>query len=233
MTMTMPKTDHTARKPRASRTQAALDRLAEAQAATQAELHDLVGQVRYLTERVGDLADAQRRTESTLEQLIRRVGYVESDTDRLIGRDLERHYREHATSFFQRILRDISVPDHAELDGLAGQAERRGVITIDEHQDIGLADVIIRGISRTDDQDSYLVAEVSRSVGDRDVVRAQRRAAIVARITGLPTLAAVCGERIRPDADSSARAAGLWRVLDGVTLAPTDAVPTDRLATTE
>lgn len=231
-------------KTRVDPVRAALGRLADAQEATQAELHDLVTHVRRLTEaqqrtekhldslaqRMDQLAEAQRRTEETLQQLIVRLGRLEDDVDGLVGHDLERHYRDNATSLFQRILRKISVTSKSDLDALADETEAGGAITIDERQDVGLADVIVRGVSRVDGRETYLVAEVSRSVHDRDVVRAQRRAAIVARVTGLPAVAAVCGERIRPDADSSARAAGLWRVLNGITLAPTDTVPPERLA---
>jgi len=213
------------RKPRIDPVRAALERLAEAQEETQAELRDLAGQVRELAGQVRELAEAQRRTEETLRQLIGRVDRIDQRVDGLFGRDLERHYRDHATSFFQMILRRISVPSASELEALMDDAERRTAITIDEHRDLGLADVVIRGISRSDERECYLVAEVSGSVNELDVVRAQRRADTLARVTGLPVLAVVAGERIRWDADHSARAAGLWRVLDGVTLAPADAVP--------
>jgi hypothetical protein len=85
------------------------------------------------------------------------------------------------------------------------------------------------GARRADRADAYLVAEVSASVNETDVARAQRRAAIVTRVTGLPVLAVVAGQSIRLDADEAARAAGLWRVVNGVTLAPSDAVPPERL----
>ena len=209
-------------KPRVDPVRAALERLAEDQEETQAELRALAGEVR-------ELVAAQRRTEESLQQLILRVGRLERNVDGLVGHDLEEYYRDNATSF-QGILRKISVVLKPTLDELADTSETSGAITIDERRDVALADVIVRGVSRLDGRNSYLVAEVSRSVDDYDVVRAQRRAAITARITGLPAFGVVCGERIRPDADSSARVAGLWRALDGVTLAPTDAVPPERLA---
>jgi len=206
------------RKPRIDPVRAALERLAEAQEETQAELRALAGQARAL-------AEAQRRTEETLRQLIGRVDRIDQRVDGLFGRDPERHYRDHATSFFQLILRRISVPSASELEALMDDAERNAAITVDEHHDLGLADVVIRGLSRSDERECYLLAEVSGSVNELDVVRAQRRADNLARVTGLPALAVVAGERIRWDADHSARAAGLWRVLDGVTLAPADVVP--------
>jgi hypothetical protein len=76
---------------------------------------------------------------------------------------------------------------------------------------------------------AYLVAEVSSSISDADVQRALRRAALLERAAGLPTLPAVGGERIHEDADAAARALGVWRVLDDITLGPSDPAPTDRV----
>jgi len=116
---------------------------------------------------------------------------------------------------------------------LLDTAVDQGAISFDSRTDTLHSDVVARGARRTDRADAYLVAEVSASVNETDVARAQRRAAIVTRVTGLPVLAAVAGQSIRLDADEAARAAGLWRVLDGVTLAPSDTLPTERLARDE
>jgi hypothetical protein len=227
--MAMPKPSSSPRKIRVDPVQASLERLAEAQAGTQAELRALAGEVRHLAEaqrrteaHLEELADAQRRTERNLNSL---AGIVRN----LLGSDLERKYRDNAHAYFGALLRDIHIVPPNDLARLLDTAVDQGAISFDSRTDTLYADVVARGARRTDRADAYLVAEVSASVNETDVARAQRRAAIVTRVTSLPVLAVVAGQSIRLDADEAARAAGLWRVVNGVTLAPSDAVPPERL----
>lgn len=229
----MPKASSNPRKIRVDPVQAVLERLAEAQEATQAEL-------RALTREVRQLAEAQRRTEERLEELAnaqrlteRNLNALTGIVGNLLGSDLERKYRDNAHAYFGALLRDIQVVSPNDLARLLDTAVDQGAISFDSRTDALHSDVVARGARRTDRADAYLVAEVSASVNETDVARVQRRAAIVTRVTGLPVLAAVAGQSIRLDADEAARAAGLWRVLDGVTLAPSDTLPTERLARDE
>ena len=61
-----------------------------------------------------------------------------------------------------------------------------------------------------------MLVEVSVVVDQYDVERAARRAALLHKATGIPTLAAVAGQRILVDAQERARATGVWRVVDGM-----------------
>ena len=74
----------------------------------------------------------------------------------------------------------------------ADQAAERGDITWEEADDLVLADVIV---SATDQDGAavYVVAEISITVQDRDRVRAQRRAALLEKATGVPTIPVVIG----------------------------------------
>ena len=96
----MPKPSSNPRKIRVDPVQAALERLAEAHEATQAELRALTREVRQLAEaqrrteeRLEELANAQRRTERNLNALTGIVG-------NLLGSDLERKYRDNAHAYF-------------------------------------------------------------------------------------------------------------------------------------
>jgi hypothetical protein len=278
----------TRRPPRSPQTdpiQVALERLAKAQEATQAELHDLAVHVRHLTEaqrrteerleqlatrvdalavRMEQLAEAQRRTEERLEQLAARVdalavrveqladshqrteqelaqltAHVTALTARvdrmdgqlgnLLGRELERSYRELAHAYFADILASIRVVSRDDLAHLLDAAVDAGAITQEERRDALFADLVLQGVRPSDRQRAYLVAEISASISDTDAQRALRRAALLQRATGLPTLPAVGGERIHESADATARASGIWRVLDGITLGPSDPAPADRI----
>ena len=282
MTTAMSKSSTSRNRRRVSTVQVALERLADAQEATQAELHDLVTQVRHLTEaqqrteervgrleatverlaeaqqrteeRVGRLeatverlAEAQRRTEERLEALAQaqqrteehlavmttRMNRMDGQLGNLTGWVLEHRYRDRAPAYFDDLLSGIRVLSHQEIALLLEPAVASGAITRAERRDAIDADIVLHGKRLADSADAYLVAEVSASVSAVDAERAARRSGVVARATGAPVIAAVVGPRIHPDADLAARKAGLWRVLDGTTLAPTELAPAGLLAAEE
>ncbi|MDR7568158.1 MAG: hypothetical protein QN143_07280 [Armatimonadota bacterium] len=199
--------------------------LAEAQRRTDERLEELASQVRVLAEaqrrtderleelakEVQALAKAQRRTESRVDTLDTRVAD-------LLGRDLERQYRERAFAYFQRILKAIRPVEPVTLQRVLDDAVGAGRITEEEKDDLLLADVLVLG--RHQGEEAYLVAEVSGLVGAHDVERAARRAEVLRRATEKPTLAAVAGHHMEDAAEAEARVLGVWRVLDGRTLPP-------------
>lgn len=236
MSMDMPKPSSSPRKIRGDPVQAALERVAEAQEATEAELRLLIDQVRELAGRVDQLAEAQRRTEERIVALVTqmtamasRVNRMDGQLGNLVGRTLEQEYRERAHAYFDDLLAGIRVLSPDDVARLLDAALTRGAISRADRRDALYADVILHGRRPSDQAETYLVAEVSASISGLDTARATRRSDTLKRATGLPVVAAVAGERIHPDADHVARAAGLWRVLDGVTLAPSDTVPAERL----
>lgn len=81
---------------------------------------------------------------------------------------------------------------------------------------------MVRGRRREDDAEAYLVAEVSAGIAKGDVERAMRRAEILSRALERLSMAVVAGERLTPEANRLARGWGVWRVLDGQVLAPTE-----------
>ena len=107
---------------RVDRLEAALQRLAEAQA--------------QLTATVAELA---RR----LDQLTARVDRIDQRVSWLVGDALERRYRERAHAYFMGLLARLEVVTGDELARLAHDAQRRGVLSGPEHQDLLLADVVL------------------------------------------------------------------------------------------
>jgi hypothetical protein len=148
---------------------------------------------------------------------------------RLVESALRRAYRELAHAYFGDILASISIPSRDDLARLLEAAADSGIITVEDMRDVLFSDLVLLGVRRADRRRAYLVAEVSSSISDADVQRALRRAALLQRVTGDPAIPAVAGERIHQDADSAARALGVWRVLDDITLGPSDPAPTDRV----
>ena len=74
----------------------------------------------------------------------------------------------------------------------ADRAAATGIITWAESDELALADVIVRATGQ-DGTEVYVVAEISVTVQERDWVRAQRRAALLEKATGVMTIPAVIG----------------------------------------
>ncbi len=181
--------------------------LAEAQQRTEQQIAQLVQQVTQLTE-------AQRRTE---RQIVR----LQDDVGELKGIVLEQRYRNHAFAYFSRLVRRMHTVTDDELVALLEEAVARGVLSEDGMDEIGRADVVVRGQRRDGSGEVYLVVEVSWGVGPGDIERAVRRAALLGQ-TGLQTMPVVAGERITDEAAELARAMRAWQVLDGGVTAPND-----------
>lgn len=220
------------RRPRVDPVRAALERLADAQSETQAELRTLVSRVEELAQaqrhteerleklaqQVGELAEAQRRTEHTLADLIRSVKILAEDVGDLKGEAIERRYRERAASFFETIARRIRVVDHQTLGELLDDAVDAGRVTADEKREVMHTDVVLAG--RRDAAPVYVLAEVSAVIDPDDVGRAARRSALLRKATGTDVIPAVAGQRILDAAKTASASAGVWRVLDGIVTAP-------------
>src|SRR5579875_3653600 len=240
------------RTPQVDPVRAALERLAQAQEATQAELHDLIVHVRHLTEaqrrteerleqlaaRVDQLAEAQRRTEERLEQLTARVDALAVRVDALAVRVDALAVRVDQLAEAQRRTEEELARLTAQVTALTARVGRMdgqlgnllGRELERSYRELAhayFADILasIHVVSRDD-----LAHLLDTAV---DAQRAVRRAALLQRATGLPTLPAVGGERIHENADATSRAFGVWRVLDGIVLGPSDPAPADRIITAQ
>jgi len=195
-----------------------------------AELRQLVltEELLALPQIVRDLAEAQQRTERQIAQLVevqrrteRQIVRLQDDVGELKGIVLEQRYRNRAFAYFARLVRRMHTVTDDELVALLEEAVARGVLSEDGMDEIGRADVVVRGQRRESQSpdEVYLVVEVSWGVGPGDVERAVRRAALLGQ-TGLHTLPVVAGERITDEAAELARAMRVWQVLDGRVTAP-------------
>jgi hypothetical protein len=189
-----------------ARTEARIEQLAEAQARTEARVEQLAEAQARTEGRVAQLAEAQARTEGELQRLTGVVGALR-------GELLELRYQRRAAALFQALLRRIRLLDHQSLGQLLDDAVDAGRLRPEDKSEILWADVVVTG--QREGHEVYLLVEVSSVVDRADVERAARRARLLEQATGVSTLAAVAGERILPDAEASARAAGVFAVRDG------------------
>jgi hypothetical protein len=192
-------------------------------------MHDLAEAQQRTEQRVEELAEAQRRTEQHLADLVaaqwrteQRIGRLQDDVGDLKGVVMEERYYRRASSYFSRLVRRSQVISGNELTTLLEEAVARGALSEEGADEIGWADVVVRGQRREDGTDLYLVVEVSWGVGTSDVERAVRRAALLAQ-TGVQTLPVVAGDHIIDEAAELCRAMRVWQVLDGRVIAPSAA----------
>lgn len=201
------------------RTEQRLETLAEAQQRTEERLESLTEHVEGLAEaqrrteyKLGELADAQRHSEEHLEVISKQVA-------KLRGDNLERRYREHAGAFFGSLLRRAHALLDKEFTALVEDALDAGTLNDEERDDLLLSDVVVHGRDHHTREEIYLLVEVSVGVGEKDVERAARRAALLSRLS--PTRATVAGEWINAEAVARCRELDVWQLLDGPAIAPT------------
>jgi hypothetical protein len=192
--------------------------VAEAQRRTDEQLAELAKAQRRTDEQLAALTEAQRQTQESLDALIRRSDRIESRLDEMRGDFLELRYRNHFGAYFGRILRRVRLVSPDEMDDVLEDGQASGALDEDAAADVRLADLIVRGRRKKDDQQTYLVVEVSVGVGHSDIERAARRAALLNRVR--PAVPVIAGQWISPDAGERARQAGVWQVLDGRIVPP-------------
>lgn len=90
-----------------------------------------------------------------------------------------------------------------------------------EAEEIELADAVMRGHDRATRENLHLVVESSWGIGEDDVRRAARRAALLVN-TGAATRPVAAGKWATPEAHSSADELDVWLVVNGHALAPGD-----------
>ena len=154
---------------------------------------------------IRDLKAGQAETNQRLGQLTGEVNKLRGQVGNLVGADLERKVHANVSHFARRlklrkihILQSQFIDDNKELHDCLAHAEDQGIISLEQGDQIQVADIIFRGQHRESAQSMHVVAEVSRSIADHDIVRAADRAQIWSLVTECETLAVVIGARIEP-----------------------------------
>lgn len=194
-------------------------RLLEAHPEWRAELRRVIltDDLLRLPEQVQALVAVQRRTEEQLLALTKQVATlgdivqrVVVDVGRLKGDSLEARYARRGLPFMTQVVRRPHLFSPEELDALLEAAEAEGRLSASESNEISSADLVYRGKRRGVGTDVYIVTEVSWGVGVDDVQRAAQRSRLLSKL-GTPTLAAVAGEWVTPEAQSLAPELKVWQ----------------------
>jgi hypothetical protein len=190
-------------------------RLADAQSRTEAKVSELADGQARLTEaqsrlegRVSELAVAQSRTEAKVSELAVALGSLTTTVERLsirtdavVGRTFELQFRDRLSSYLGRFLRRSKLLRNDEvLDAI------ESVLDSEECDEVLRVDAIASGL--VDGVPSHVVVEVSSTGDTDDVVRAERRAAIL-RKAGMVAIPVVACEAITRETALFAQARGV------------------------
>ena len=154
-------------------------RLEEGQARLEEDVASLKGDVANLKEGQARLEEGQAR----LEERVDRIG---GDVSRLTGSD----YESHVAGLIHRFLRRergmsgsvlSTQREKSALRAIIDDAETRGLIQAWETDDLDHADLVL---TIADGAGDYLLAEVSVTIQQDDVNRAEARAGLLAKATG-------------------------------------------------
>ena len=129
-------------------------------------------------------------------------------------------YQRHVTEIGKRLVRrEMGVHDPRLLHGdltfgkreaerIGDEAEAKGLITEDENDELLLSDVILVGVDEVG-QPLQALLEVSLTVQRNDIERAEARARILEKATGIRTLAGVVGETVPEEERTRAQERGV------------------------
>ncbi|WP_161540426.1 hypothetical protein [Rhodothermus marinus] len=216
---------HRRAEERLDRLEATVAQLIEAQRKAEERLQRAEARLERVEKRLERVEKRLEHVEKRLEHVEIRLDGVEKrlekTEDRLSkvwGGFLESRYRERAHAYFAPILSRIRVLSSEQLVQLLDEALEAGRLTEADRRDLLLADLVLQG--RREEQDMYLVAEISGLISEDDVRRAVDRAQALARATERPVIAAVAGETLPTDVQALAAQRGVWCVTDGHVLSP-------------
>ena len=180
------------------------------------------GQAR-LEERQGRLEAGQARLEERQDRLEAGQARLERGQQRmggqlsnLTGSQYQRHVAEIG---YRLVRRELGIQDAHLLDAdsapgkrmiidISDAAEAAGRITVAESDEVILSDVILTGVDEANRQVQVLL-EVSMTVQQHDIERAEARARILEKATGIRTLAGVVGENIPEEERTRAQGRGV------------------------
>ena len=154
---------------------------------------DIVGIKDELRRHSGDIGAIKDELRSHSGELgnLRGAAY-----ERKIGNNIHSIVGQHLNLRRVNVLKGFNAPGVMPYFDLLDDAEDRGVIDQQQRLDAGNIDMVVRGIKRPEQSTIYVALEISVTVADNDIERAEDRADTLRRATGEPTLPVVIGANI-------------------------------------
>ena len=119
-----------------------------------------------------------------------------AEYERKIGNNIHSIVSQHLGIRRVNVLKGFNAPGVMPYFDLLDDAEDRGVIDQQQRLNAGSIDFVVRGIKRPEQSPIYLVLEVSVTVADNDIERAEDRAETLRQATGEAALPVVIGSNI-------------------------------------
>ncbi len=141
------------------------------------------------------LEAGQAQLEAGQERLKAGQARLEGNVNRLIGSDYERKAARRASRLANRylgmqdmqVIYAVTMPDNNRLPEILDHAIGAGLMAASEADELEEVDIVMRG------PNEYVVAEVSVTLDENDVRRAQERAGLLSKATTEPVRAVVIG----------------------------------------
>jgi len=131
---------------------------------------------------------------AVLKQDVKRL---KDDVAELKGESFERRVRERAPSYFGRLIKGCKTLSFQELDQVLEAALEKGIISQDEKDDALNVDVVVTGLSRSEEGVNILVVcEVSIKADRQDVERAFQRASILRKAFGISSIPTIIAKSV-------------------------------------
>lgn len=186
-------------------------------------LMELIPTVEKLQQDVSELKEGQARLEERQDRLEAGQARLERGQQRMGGQLSNltgSQYQRHVAGISHRLVRRaMGVHDarilHADFEfgmrmatKIGDDAEAEGRVTPDESDDLILSDIILTGVDEAS-QPVQVLLEVSLTVQQHDIERAEARARILEKANGIRTLAGVVGETVPEEERTRAQGRGV------------------------
>jgi len=137
------------------------------------------------------------------------VAYLKGEFGRFKGKDFERTIRERYYAYFGRLLRKTKLIPIEDLLPKLDELEESGVITEEERMSILQVDIVLRGEIKSTKKAVVLAVEVSYSLCEDDLARAEERARILAHVLKEEVIPCVVTVEVKEDVEKMADEKGI------------------------
>ena len=147
-----------------------------------------------------DVKEIKREISSINATLSRHSGELGnlrgSNYERRIGDNISSIVSQHLNLRRIRVLKGQRAFDEIPFFELIDDAQDQGVIDQQQRIEVGNVDIVLQAQSHPEGDVVYVALEVSVTVGNSDITRAEARAEILRKATSAPTLPVVIGANI-------------------------------------
>ena len=193
--------------------------IADSHAATARRIDRIDQRISEIDQRIDAIHQEIAELRAANERHTRAIKGLTVDVADVKGYGLEERYRRMASAYFGSFMRRTRVMKRNDHSRLVDDAESAGVLSDREAAELLWLDLIVRGRRKSNDKEVYLAVEVSWTIGESDVERAARRAALLERVKS-PALAVAAGKFLSEEVAARARDENVWVFVEGTPYPP-------------